>query len=64
MRIELSRDVHYENHPSRRRSIANWQHTIYGFEEPVYLAAGAIVSVTATHDRSRSWFELASSRPD
>ena len=59
LRIELNRDVHYENHPSQRRSISNWQHTIYGFDEPMHLDAGSIVSVTATHDRSRSWFELA-----
>ncbi len=59
LRIEMSRDVRYENHPSRRRPSSNWQHTIYGFEEPIRLAASSIVSVTATHDRSRSWFELA-----
>ncbi len=59
LRIEVTRDVHYENHPSQRRSVSNWQHTIYGFEEPMHLHAGSVVSVTATHDRSRSWFDLA-----
>jgi hypothetical protein len=62
MRIELNRDVHYENHPSERRSISNWQHMIYGFNEPIFLDVGAVVSVTAMHDRSRPWFELTSYR--
>lgn len=62
IRIELNRDVHYENHPSQCRSISNWQHTIYGFDEPIYVDAGSVVSITAMHDRSRPWFELTSNR--
>jgi tetratricopeptide (TPR) repeat protein len=60
IRIELTEGVHFENHPSRRRPVSNWQHTIYGFDEPVHFNQGSVVSVIATHDRSRPWFELAS----
>ena len=59
IRIELGKGVYFENHPSRRRPVSNWQHTIYGFDEPIYLNEGSVVSVTAMHDRSRPWFELA-----
>lgn len=59
IRIELAPGVVYENHPARRRAVANWQHTIYGFDEPVPLQAGSLVPVTAWHDRTRPWFELA-----
>jgi tetratricopeptide (TPR) repeat protein len=60
IRIELGEGVRFENHPSRRRPVSNWQHTIYGFDEPIRLSEGAVVPVAALHDRSRPWFELAS----
>ena len=58
IRLELGKDARFENHPSQRRPASNWQHTIYGFDEPVHLSQGAVVPVTAMHDRSRPWFEL------
>jgi tetratricopeptide (TPR) repeat protein len=60
IRIELGKGVHFENHPSRRRPVSNWQHTIYGFDEPVRFNEGSVVAITAMHDRSRPWFQLAS----
>jgi hypothetical protein len=39
--------------------VSNWQHTIYGFDAPISLKQGAVVSISAMHDRSRPWFELA-----
>lgn len=60
IRIELGEGVRFENHPSRRRPVSNWQHTIYGFDEPIRLNEGSVVPVAALHDRSRPWFELAS----
>jgi len=56
--VELGEGVAYENHPSRPRAVTNWQHTIYGFGEPIPLKTGSVVSVKALHDRSRPWFEL------
>ena len=58
IRLELGERIQFENHPSQRRPISNWQHTIYGFNEPIDLSKGSVVSVTAMHDRSRPWFEL------
>ena len=58
IRIEFGKGVHFENHPSRRRTVSNWQHTIYGFDEPIELDEGSVVSLTAMHDRSRPWFTL------
>lgn len=60
IRIELGEGVRFENHPSRRRPVSNWQHTIYGFDKPIRLNEGSVVPVAALHDRSRPWFELAS----
>jgi tetratricopeptide (TPR) repeat protein len=59
IRIELGAGVVFENHPSRRKAVSNWQHTIYGFDEPLELQQGSIVRIAAWHDRSRPWFELA-----
>jgi tetratricopeptide (TPR) repeat protein len=62
IRLEFGQGVHFENHPSQRRPISNWEHTVYGFDEPVYLNKGSVVSVVAMHDRSRPWFEPAAGR--
>jgi tetratricopeptide (TPR) repeat protein len=63
IRLELGKAARFENHPSRRRAVSNWQHTIYGFDEPIHLQVGQVVSVSAMHDRSRPWFELIHGRP-
>jgi tetratricopeptide (TPR) repeat protein len=62
IRIELSEGVFFENHPSQRRSVSNWQHTLYGFETPLQAEVGATVAINALHDRARPWFELAGAR--
>jgi len=59
IRIELGEGIRFENHPATRRAVANWQHTIYGFDEPVQLEPGERVAIDALHDRSRPWFERA-----
>ncbi len=58
IRIEVSKEVRFENHPSQHRPIANWQNIVHRFDEPLYLEAGAVVSVTAAHNRQQPWFEL------
>lgn len=60
IRIELGEGIVYENHPAKRRAVSNWQHTIYGFGDPIALDQGSLVPVDAWHDRTRPWFELAS----
>lgn len=63
IRVELGHGIVFENHPSQRRAVSNWQHTVYGFGAPVHVAAGEDVPVIAWHDRSRPWFEHAASAP-
>ncbi len=58
IRFEFGPGVWFENHPSRHGP-ANWQHTIYRFDEPVRLEKGSVVPVKAMHDRTRPWFERA-----
>lgn len=57
VRLDFGAGVRFENHPSVPRPVANWQHTVYRFDTPLALAAGARVAVAAAHDRSRPWFE-------
>jgi type II protein arginine methyltransferase len=64
IRIDVAEGVVFDNHPSRRRPVSNWQHTIFGFTDPVQLEAGSVVSVAAMHDRARPWFELAAHAGD
>ncbi|MBC7603316.1 MAG: 50S ribosomal protein L11 methyltransferase [Ramlibacter sp.] len=60
IRVDMVKGVQFENHPAHPRDVSNWQHTIYSFMEPLALEVGTVVSVSATHDRQRPWFELAS----
>jgi len=53
----LGQGVVFENHPSRPRPVASWQHTVYLFDAPVQLEAGEVVTISAMHDRTRPWFE-------
>jgi tetratricopeptide (TPR) repeat protein len=57
LRFEFGHGILFENHPSRRGP-ANWQHTIYRFDEPLPLEEGSVVPVNAMHDRSRPWFDI------
>jgi tetratricopeptide (TPR) repeat protein len=59
IRIELAPGVVFENHPSVRRDVSNWQHTAYVFDAPVQLERGASLGIDAWHDRTRPWFERA-----
>ena len=59
IRFEFGDALAFENHPARQRPVANWQHTVYRFEQPLQLEQGAVVAIDAMHDRSRPWFELA-----
>lgn len=59
IRIDLAEGVEFENHPEHARAISNWQHTIYGFDAPLAVKEGAVVKISAMHDRSRPWFDLA-----
>ncbi|MBC5766040.1 tetratricopeptide repeat protein [Ramlibacter albus] len=59
IRFEFAPGIAFENHPARARPVANWQHTVYRFDEPLELREGQVVAIDASHDRSRPWFERA-----
>jgi tetratricopeptide (TPR) repeat protein len=59
IRMEFDGEVSFENHPSQKKSISNWQRTVFCFDEPVYVKRGSVLSVSAAHDRSAPWFDLA-----
>ncbi len=58
IRIDMAEGVRFENRPAGRRSVASWQQTTYGFDEPLELKEGQVVSIQALHDRARPWFSL------
>lgn len=59
IRMEFDEQVSFENHPSQNKSVSNWQRTVFCFDEPIYLKPGLAVPVSAAHDRSVPWFDLA-----
>lgn len=59
IRMEFDEQVTFENHPSHNKSVSNWQRTVFCFDEPICLKPGLVVSVSAAHDRSALWFDLA-----
>jgi tetratricopeptide (TPR) repeat protein len=58
--VEVDETVRFENHPSRRSPVTNWQRIVVRFPEPVVLREGSVVTLTAAHDRQHPWFDLAS----
>jgi tetratricopeptide (TPR) repeat protein len=60
IRLDMAPGIRFENHPaSNRRAVSNWQHTVYGFDDPIELREGSDVPVLAAHDRARPWFSLS-----
>lgn len=59
IRMEFDEQVAFENHPSQSKSVSNWQRTVFCFDEPIDLKPGVVVPISAAHDRSAPWFDLA-----
>lgn len=59
IRVDVDAMNRFENHPLARKAVANWQHTIFRFDAPIYLKRESSVEILAAHDRSFPWFELA-----
>jgi tetratricopeptide (TPR) repeat protein len=58
IRFEFDRGVVvFENHPTRCKPVANWQHVVYLFDAPAQLEAGEVVTIDAMHGRASPWFE-------
>jgi hypothetical protein len=58
IRLQMSKDVVFENHPTDKSAVSNWQQCAYLFNEPVELKRGQTVVISAQHDRAVPWFSL------
>jgi protein arginine N-methyltransferase 7 len=58
IRLEMTKDIFYENHPSDGSTRSHWQHVAYIFKEPIKIREGQTAVVSAQHNRINSWFSL------
>lgn len=60
MRLQMAKDIVFENHPSQKSAVSNWQQCAYLFDEPIDVEVGQVVVVNAEHNRAVPWFWLDS----
>ncbi|MDW7774456.1 MAG: protein arginine N-methyltransferase [Desulfobulbaceae bacterium] len=58
IRLEMDDTVVFENHPSVKNPASSWTHCLYIFPNPMDVAPGQIVQITAVHNRITPWFFL------
>ena len=58
IRLEMTKDIFYENHPSDGSTGSHWQQIAYIFEKPIEIREGQTAVVFAQHDRNAPWFSL------
>ncbi len=58
IRLEMTKEIVFENHPFERSTVSNWQRCAYLFPEPVEIRSGEIAVISASHDRNNPWFSL------
>jgi protein arginine N-methyltransferase 7 len=58
IRLEMTKDIFYENHPSEGSTVSGWQHIAYIFKEPIEIRKGQTAVVFAQHNRTAPWFSL------
>jgi len=56
IRLQMDREVVFENHPSEKSTVSNWQHCAYILPEAIDVNPGQIAVVSASHDRIVPWF--------
>ncbi|MHB8791436.1 MAG: tetratricopeptide repeat protein [Desulfobulbaceae bacterium] len=56
IRLEMDDTVVFENHPSVKNPAKGWLHCLYIFPDPMDVASGQVVRITAAHNRSTPWF--------
>ena len=56
IRLQMDKDVVFENHPSEKSSISNWQRCAYVFPESIDVKPGQVIAVSASHNRKIPWF--------
>ncbi len=60
IRLEMTKEIVYENHPSESSEISHWQHMAYLFVEPIQIKNGDTAILSASHNRTSPWFSLDS----
>jgi Tfp pilus assembly protein PilF len=58
IRLQMDKDVAFENHPSGKSPVANWQRCAYVFPEPIDVSPGQVAVIAAMHNRVIPWFAL------
>ncbi|HET9579571.1 MAG TPA: protein arginine N-methyltransferase [Usitatibacter sp.] len=58
IRLQMDKDVVFENHPSQKSAVSNWQRCAYVFRESIDVSPGQAVVVSASHNRTIPWFVL------
>jgi tetratricopeptide (TPR) repeat protein len=58
IRLEMTKDIFYENHPTDGTTVSGWQQIAYIFKEPIEIREGQTAVVFAQHDRNAPWFSL------
>ncbi|MFM9913919.1 MAG: tetratricopeptide repeat protein [Methylophilaceae bacterium] len=58
MRLQMDKDTVFQNHPSDKSPVSNWQQCAYLFDVPLDVKSGQVAVVSAQHDRAVPWFWL------
>jgi len=59
IRLQMDKEVVFENHPSEKSSVSNWQRCAYVFPESIDVKPGQVIVVSASHNRKVPWFVFA-----
>jgi len=63
IRLQMDKEVVFENHPSEKSSVSNWQRCAYVFPESIDVKPGQVIVVSASHNRKVPWFVFAGIEP-
>ena len=58
IRLQMDSDVVFENHPSEKSAVSNWQRCAYLFPESIDVSPGQVAVIAASHNRTIPWFVL------
>lgn len=58
LRLQMDASLVYENHPANKAQGSHWQLCAFAFPEPVEVAPGQVVAISASHNQSVLWFDL------
>lgn len=58
LRLQMDKGTIFQNHPSQKSPVSNWQHCAYLFDAPIDVKVGQVAVISAQHDRVVPWFYL------